>query len=68
MGMRMRGNENEGETYWVRTGSELAGVVSEWVLTELLLLTVVHPLIPPQLQNRRLVLPSVPMVLSRAWK
>ena len=34
-GTRTRGNENEGETYWVRTGSELAGVVSEWVLTKL---------------------------------
>ena len=33
MGMRTRGNENEGETYWVRTRSELAGVVSEQVLT-----------------------------------
>ena len=30
----MRGNENEGETYWVRTGLELAGVVSERVLTQ----------------------------------
>ena len=28
-----RGNENEGETYQVRTGSELTGVVSEQVLT-----------------------------------
>ena len=33
MGMRTRGNENEGETYRVRTGLELAGVVSEQVLT-----------------------------------
>ena len=31
--MRARENENEGEIYQVRTGSELAGVVSEWVLT-----------------------------------
>ena len=28
----MRGKREQGETYWVRTGSELAGVVSEWVL------------------------------------
>ena len=34
MGTRMRGNENEGETYRVRTGLELAGVVSEPVLTQ----------------------------------
>ena len=33
VGMRTRGNENEGETYWIRTGSELTGVVSERVLT-----------------------------------
>ena len=33
MGTKTRGNENEGETYRVRTRSELAGVVSEWVLT-----------------------------------
>ena len=32
-GMRTRGNGNEGETYWVRTRLELAGVVSEQVLT-----------------------------------
>ena len=30
----MRGNENEGETYRVRTRSELAGVVLERVLTK----------------------------------
>ena len=35
MGTRTRVNENEGGTYQVRTGSELAGVVSEWVLTRL---------------------------------
>ena len=33
VGMRTRGNENERGTYWVRTGSELAGVVLEQVLT-----------------------------------
>ena len=32
-GTRTRVNENEGETYRVRTGSELTRVVSEWVLT-----------------------------------
>ena len=32
-GTKTRGNENEGETYRVRTGSELTGVVSERVLT-----------------------------------
>ena len=34
--MKTRGNENEGETYQVRTGSELTGVVSERVLTLIL--------------------------------
>ena len=34
MGTKTRGNKNEGETYRVRTGSELAGVVSERVLTQ----------------------------------
>ena len=33
MGTKTRGNENEGESYRVRTGSELTGVVSERVLT-----------------------------------
>ena len=33
MGTRTRGNEYKGETYRVRTGSELTGVVSERVLT-----------------------------------
>ena len=33
MGTRTRGNENEGETYRVRTRLELTGVVSERVLT-----------------------------------
>ena len=33
MGTRTRGNKYEGETYRVRTGSELTGVVSERVLT-----------------------------------
>ena len=33
MGTKMRGNENKGESYRVRTGSELTGVVSERVLT-----------------------------------
>ena len=32
-GTKTRGNENEGETYQVRTRSELTGVVSERVLT-----------------------------------
>ena len=33
VGTRTRGDKNERGTYWVRTGSELAGVVSEQVLT-----------------------------------
>ena len=35
MGTKTRGNENKGESYRVRTGSELTGVVSERVLTKL---------------------------------
>ena len=34
VGTRTRGNKNEWETYWVGTGSELAGTVSEQVLTK----------------------------------
>ena len=34
-GTKTRGNKNEGETYRVRTRSELTGVVSERVLTSM---------------------------------
>ena len=35
MGDEDESEQNEGETYWVRTRSELTGVVSERVLTDI---------------------------------